>query len=156
VTQIVNLLDCGLRPYEDGPPGHRFSARPLTYGRDDAKLTGIGLYEIEPGQATWPYHFEVGEEEWLIVVSGEVTLRTPGGERVLRAGDTVCFPAGAAGAHAIRNDGSEVARFAMPSRNAEHFGATVYPDSNKISVGGEGFHYRGRIGEELDYWEGEQ
>ncbi len=67
-------------------------------------LTGFGVYELEPGEATWPYHFELNEEEWLIVVAGEVTLRTPDGERILRVGDVVCFPAGAAGAHAMRND----------------------------------------------------
>ena len=37
---------------------------------------------------------------------GRGDVRTPDGERVLRAGDVACFPAGAAGAHAVRNAGA--------------------------------------------------
>jgi hypothetical protein len=54
----------------------------------------MGVYELDPGNGSWPYHFEAAEEEGLIVVAGEVTLRTPDGESVLRVGDVVCFPAG--------------------------------------------------------------
>jgi uncharacterized cupin superfamily protein len=153
MTKIVNLLSCALEAQDDGPVGHRFRADSI--GRSaGASLTGLGVYELAPGAATWPYHFELMEEEWLIVVAGEVTLRTPDGERILRAGDTACFPVGAAGAHAVRNTGSEVARFAMPSSSALN-GATVYPDSGKFALGGAGFRHRGRLGEPVDYWEGE-
>ena len=120
-----------------------------------ASLTGCSVYELEPGQATWPYHFELNEEEWLIVVSGEVTLRTPDGERVLRAGDLACFPAGAAGAHAVRNAGTSPARFAMPSSSAPYGDACVYPESGKVKIAGPGFLHRGRLGEQVEYWEGE-
>jgi uncharacterized cupin superfamily protein len=116
----------------------------------------MGIYELEPGNASWPYHFEVTEEEWLIVIEGELTLRTPGGESVLRAGDVACFPAGAAGGHAVRNHSDAPVRYAMPSAEARYGGATVYPDSGKIRVGGPGFDHRGRLGEPVDYWEGEQ
>ena len=87
-----------------------------------AALTGCSVYELEPGSATWPYHFELTEEEWLIVIDGELTVRTPEGERVLRVGDVVCFPAGAAGAHAVSNPGSGVARFAMLVSRMRHGG----------------------------------
>jgi uncharacterized cupin superfamily protein len=115
----------------------------------------MGIYELEPGNAAWPYHFEVTEEEWLIVIEGELTLRTPNGESVLRAGDVACFPAGAAGGHAVRNHSDAPVRYAMPSAEARYGGATVYPDSGKISVFGPGFSHRGWIGEPVDYWEGE-
>ena len=55
----------------------------------------MSVHELPPGNASWPYHFETTEEEWLIVIDGELTLRTPEGEAVLRAGDVACFPAGA-------------------------------------------------------------
>jgi uncharacterized cupin superfamily protein len=115
----------------------------------------MGIYEVEPGNATWPYHAELVEEEWLIVIEGEVTLRTPDGERVLRAGDVACFPAGPSGAHAVRNHGTVPARFAMPSSVAPYGDAVVYPDSGKFRIGGGGFNHRGRLGEEVPYWEGE-
>jgi uncharacterized cupin superfamily protein len=153
MTKIVNLLSWELGAEDDGPEGHRFRARSV--GREaGASLTGFGIYELKPGEATWPYHFELTEEEWLIVVAGEVTVRTPDGERTLRAGDVACFPVGAAGAHAVRNAGSTTARFAMPSSSAPN-GATVYPDSGKFALGGAGFHHRGMLGEPVEYWEGE-
>ncbi len=154
MTKIVNLLTHPLKAYDEAPVGHRFSVASL--GRDlGAVLTGCSVYELEPGEATWPYHFELNEEEWLVVVAGEVTLRTPDGERVLRAGDVACFPVGAAGAHAMRNAGGATARFAMPCSNALYGDTCVYPESGKVKVSGPGFQHRGRLGEPVDYWEGE-
>ena len=153
--RVFNLLSVEFPPEEGEPPeGHQFRGLSLT-GEVGASLTGMGVYEIEPGNAVWPYHFELVEEEWLIVVAGEVTLRTPEGERRLRAGDVACFPAGPAGAHAVRNDGDAVARIAMPSSAAPYGDAVVYPDSGKFRIGGGGFNHRGRLGDEVPYWEGE-
>ena len=152
---IVNLRELQLVPTDEpAPEGHTFTACSLSR-QLEAKYTGLGLYEVEPGQATWPYHFELVEEEWLIVISGELTLRTPDGESTLRAGDVACFPAGASGAHAVWNSGSETARFAMPSSVARYGDGAVYPDSGTFVVRTPGFEHRGCIGEEVPYWEGE-
>jgi uncharacterized cupin superfamily protein len=149
---MINLRDCELTPYEGGPEGHRFAGRSLT--RDvGAERSGLGLYELEPGQSTWPYHFELGSEEWLLVVEGEVTLRTPAGERTLRAGELVCFPEGPDGAHAVRNDSGAVARFAMPSVDLET-NAAIYPDTGTFALHGPGFEHRAKLGDEVEYWEG--
>jgi uncharacterized cupin superfamily protein len=116
----------------------------------------MGVYELPPGEASWPYHFEIGNEEWLIVIDGELTLRTPEGERVLRAGDVAAFPAGPAGAHAVRNHSGAPARFAMPSTQLHHGDATVYPDSGKFAIGGfADWWHRGYLGDRAEYWEGE-
>lgn len=155
MTHVVNLLEFELEDYRDGPPGHRFGVGSLTE-QVGALRTGLGIYELAPGQATWPYHFELNEEEWLIVLAGEVTLRTPDGERALRTGDVACFRAGAAGAHAVRNDGDAVARFAMPSSVDPVWGATVYPDEGTFRLAGSGFSHRGRLGEAIGYWEGHE
>ena len=147
---MTNLRDHDLTPYEDGPEGHRFAARSLA--RDiGAERTGFGLYELELGQSTWPYHFELGSEEWLLVVEGEVTLRTPEGERTLRAGDLVCFPEGPDGAHAVRNDSDATARFAMPSVD-ESTNAAIYPDSQTFVLHGPGFEHRAKLGKPTEYW----
>jgi uncharacterized cupin superfamily protein len=139
----------------DAPPGHDFAAAGLTelFG---AVETGMGVYEIGPGSASWPYHFEATEEEWLIVIEGELTLRTPEGESILRAGDVTCFPPGAAGAHAVRNHTDAPVRYAMPSTNARFGGTSIYPDSGKIGVRAPGFSHRGRLGEPVEYWDGER
>lgn len=147
---MANLRDYELTPYEDGPDGHRFSARSLAR-ENGASRTGFGLYELGAGQSTWPYHFELGSEEWLFVVEGELTLRTPGGEQTLRAGDIVCFPEGPEGAHAVRNDSNAIARFAMPSVD-EPTNAAVYPDKGTFVLHGPGFEHRGKLGEPVEYW----
>ena len=41
---------------------------------------GASLYELPPGQRTFPYHYELGNDELPVVVSGRPTLRTPDGE----------------------------------------------------------------------------
>jgi uncharacterized cupin superfamily protein len=151
----MNLRDLELETDDGFPDGHRFSGRSLTE-EVGAQLTGMAIYELPPGEAGWPYHFEVGNEEWLIVIDGELTLRTPDGERVLRAGDVAAFPAGPKGAHAVRNHSAEPARFAMPSTQLRYGDATVYPDSGKFAIGGFGdWWHRGYLGEQVPYWEGE-
>jgi len=111
-----------------------------------ASLIGGSLYELEAGQKSFPYHFEHAREEWLLVVDGTPTLRTPDGERALRAGDVVCFAAGEAGAHQVVGPG----RILMLS-TMELPTVAEYPDSAKVNVDGRVF----RTADETDYWEGE-
>lgn len=98
-----------------------------------AKETGISVYELPPGQAICPYHYECGEEEWLLVLSGNPTLRTPSGEERLAPWDVTCFPRGPEGAHAVRNETEEPARVLMFS-TVVNPSATVYPDSDKVGI----------------------
>src|SRR5690242_13672585 len=66
-----------------------------------AVRTGLSVYELPPGQAIGPYHYEDPDEEWLLVVSGNPTLRHPDGEEQLEPWDIVFFPSGPAGAHHV-------------------------------------------------------
>ena len=93
-----------------------------------AKESGISVYEIPPGQAVCPYHYELGEEEWLLVLEGRPTLRHPEGAEALEPWDVVCFPRGPEGAHRVGNEGEETARVLMFSTVVTPT-ATVYPDS---------------------------
>jgi len=98
-----------------------------------ATETGISVYEIPPGQAICPYHYEVGEEEWLLVLEGRPTVRHPEGCDVLDPWDVVRFPRGPEGAHQVSNESEETARVLMFS-NTLQVTATVYPDSDKIGI----------------------
>ena len=98
-----------------------------------AVRTGLSVYELPPGQAVGPYHYEDPEEEWLLVVSGTPTLRHPGGEEQLEPWDLVFFPSGPAGAHQVRNNNDSPARVAMFS-SITAVGAVVYPDSDMIQI----------------------
>jgi uncharacterized cupin superfamily protein len=74
------------------------------------RLLGGSLYELPPGERTWPYHYEDGCEEWAIVVSGRPTLRAPDGERELEPGDVAVFPEGPDGAQQVINRTDEACR----------------------------------------------
>ena len=71
--------------------------------RIGGELLGATMSEVGPGDRLSPYHTHYLNEEWVIVLRGEPTLRTPEGERVLKEGDVVCFPRGKDGAHQIIN-----------------------------------------------------
>ena len=98
-----------------------------------AQQTGASVYELPPGQAVCPYHYEYGEEEWLVVIEGRPALRTPESTEQLEPFDVVFFPTGPAGAHQVRNDTDDVVRVLMWS-NVVYPTATAYPDSDKVGV----------------------
>jgi uncharacterized cupin superfamily protein len=121
-----------------------------------AELIGGGMYEVEPGDRLWPYHTHHANEEWLIVLCGQPTLRTPEGEQKLDEGDVVCFPRGKQGAHQIRNETTTPIRVLMLSTLIAP-DIVEYLDTGKIgarSVKGERI-LLARPGADLDYWEGE-
>jgi uncharacterized cupin superfamily protein len=92
----------------------------------------VKLYEIPPQQSLCPYHYEY-EEEWVVVLDGELVLRIPGGEEQLERGAIVCFPPGPSGAHKVSNRGDQTARIMMFS-SAREPSVAVYPDSDKLGV----------------------
>lgn len=98
-----------------------------------AEQTGASVYELPPGQAVCPYHYEYGEEEWVLVLDGQPSVRTPEGSEQLQPFDLVFFPRGPAGAHQVRNDGEVTARVLMWS-TVVHPTGTAYPDSDKVAL----------------------
>jgi uncharacterized cupin superfamily protein len=154
VTELFNLLDCDVAEDPRARDGHRF-LRAMLGQAAGAKLTGFSIYELPPGQAAWTYHYELNREEWLIVVEGEVVVRTPSGDTPLRAGDIVCFPTGEAGAHQVRNDSAAPARYAMPSSWAGEGYVAIRPDSSTALIVGPGFRQIVPLDDDLDYWDRE-
>jgi uncharacterized cupin superfamily protein len=71
------------------------------------RLDGTAV-DVDPGEGSETYHYVYGREEWLLVLAGTPTLRHPGGEDQLEAGDLACFPEGPAGAHRLLNRGGSV------------------------------------------------
>jgi uncharacterized cupin superfamily protein len=140
---------------EEDRPGWR--SRDLTIGPHlGARLLGGSLYELAAGDRLFPYHLHHANEEWLVVVRGEPTLRTPDGERTLVEGDVAVFPRGPVGAHQVRNDTDRPVRVLMLSSMIET-DVVEYPDSGKVGArGADGRRVMmARPGPELDYWDGE-
>jgi uncharacterized cupin superfamily protein len=121
-----------------------------------ASLLGGSLYELPPGEKTWPYHYELGCEEWMLVVAGRPTLRSPDGDQQLESGDVVVFPEGPAGAHGVSNQTGEPVRVVLFSSKSP-LALVHYPDSNKVGIWSqaEGYQALLRTEPKLDYWEGE-
>lgn len=121
-----------------------------------ATMLGGTIYELPAGQSICPYHYEYGNEEWLIVLEGRPTLRHPEGEDELDRGDVVCFPVGAEGAHKVTNRTDSTVRVLMLSTRQEP-AVVVYPDSDKLGIwpGNRSDHILVRRESGVDYWDRE-
>jgi uncharacterized cupin superfamily protein len=151
----VNIADPTFSYDAEDPEGFRSGM--LRFGRDlGARQTGASVYELPPGQALCPYHYEYGEEEWLMVLTGRPTLRTPEGTEQIDPFDVVFFPKGPAGAHMVRNDTTEPVRVLMWS-TVVYPSATAYPDSDKVGVwtGDKAEDLMVRRSSRVDYFDGE-
>jgi uncharacterized cupin superfamily protein len=107
-------------------------------GARSRRLVGTGaflgatVYELTPGTSAI-YHAHHGSEEVLLVLRGRPTLRTPDGEQELKPGDVVSFPPGPEGAHGVRNDTEEPARYVMAGTRVSPE-VCEYPDLNQLTV----------------------
>ncbi len=139
-----------------------FRSKRAYLGRQSgARNLGASLYELEPGESPFPFHFHFGNEEMLIVLSGRPHLRGPGGWRRLDEGEVVAFPVGEQHAHQIQNRSDEAVRVLVVSEmNAPEVG--VYPDSGKVMLLShapgseqEGLKHVSRLEDGVEYADGE-
>jgi uncharacterized cupin superfamily protein len=121
---------------------------------------GLSLFEVPPGEAAYPYHYHLTEEELVVVLSGRPSLRTATGWRKLNEGEVVGFPRGEKGVHQIVNRTEDTIRFLAFSTSGEP-DVVVQPDSGKVGAferkpdgGGLRIWFKGD--DAVDYWEGEQ
>jgi uncharacterized cupin superfamily protein len=150
-----NLSGAEIQFDEDDPEGYHagyFRIGP-TLG---AAMLGATIYELPPGQSNCPYHYEYGNEEWVLVLDGRLTVRHPEGEDELERGELACFPVGPDGAHKLTNRGEETCRILMVSTTVEP-SVAVYPDSDKIGVWPGDKRDNLMVPREaiVDYWTGE-
>jgi uncharacterized cupin superfamily protein len=150
-----NLLAAELEYDSDDPENYRAGFARIG-PHVGATMLGATIYELPPGQSNCPYHYEYGNEEWLLVLDGRPTLRHPEGEDELERGDVVCFPVGPEGAHKVTNRTDSPVRFLMLSTQSEP-AVAVYPDSDKIGVwpGDRRDHVLVRRESGVDYWDRE-
>jgi uncharacterized cupin superfamily protein len=117
--------------------------------------TGIRVAEVFPGKLNAPPHCHSAEEEIFVVLAGDghVLLWEEDGvaEHPVRAGSIVCRQAGTGVAHAFRGGASGMTVLMYGTRDPRD--VCYYPRSGKVFFVGLGLI--ARIGEQLDYWEGE-
>jgi uncharacterized cupin superfamily protein len=110
-----------------------FECRRARLGRQvGSEKLGLSLWELPPGQAAYPYHFHLAEEEIVVVLEGRPSLRDGDGWRELEEGEVVGFAVGEEGAHQIVNRGAEPIRFLAISNQQPDI--VVRPDSDSLSV----------------------
>jgi len=123
-----------------------------------ARRLGASVWELEPGQKAYPYHYHLVEEELIVVLAGRPSVRTPEGWSDLEPGDVVCFPRGEEGAHQLANNTEEAVRFLAISTSGEPEIA-VYPDQGKFGLAerrpdGGGVRLFFQRDSAVDYWDG--
>jgi uncharacterized cupin superfamily protein len=121
---------------------------------------GASLFSVPAGEAAYPYHWHLGEEELVVVLEGAPLLRTSAGRRRLSRGEVVSFLRGEEGAHQIINDTDDTVVFLAFSEQGEP-DIVIYPDSGKLGAferrpEGGGLHKLFRLQDEVDYWDGEE
>jgi uncharacterized cupin superfamily protein len=154
-VDVFNLLAEPEWEAENDRDGYRH--RVTAVGRRlGAELLGGSLYELPPGEKTWPYHYEIGCEEWVVAVSGRPTLRGPAGERELEPGDVAVCPEGPEGAHQVLNRSAEPCRVLILSSKSP-LAVVHYPDSDKVGLWSQEGGYEAILPRkpELGYWDGE-
>jgi uncharacterized cupin superfamily protein len=155
---VANLNEPEFDEHREHPG---FRCRRARVGRQvGAERLGLSLWEIPPGEAAYPYHYHLGEEELIVVLSGRPSLRAPGGWRELSEGEIVSFLVGEVGAHQIVNRTAEPVRvLAFSTSGAPDI--VIRPDSGTLGAferrpDGGGLYIHFRAEDAVEYFEGEQ
>lgn len=113
-------------------PGYRWKRIRLAR-RLGGEMLGASVFVLPPGEKSFPYHVHRANEELLLVLEGEVELRSPAGLEPMGVGDAALFRRGEAGAHQVINKADAPARFIMFSTMV-YPEVAQYPDSGNIGV----------------------
>ena len=154
---MVNINE----PFVDEPrerPGFR-ALRARLARQAGCQRLGLSLWSLPPGEAAYPYHYHLTEEELVVVLDGRPSLRTPDGWRDLAPGDVVPFLRGEQGGHQLVNRTDQAVRFLAFSTNGEP-DVVAYPDSGKVGAferrpDGSGLRAMFRLSDTVDYYDGE-
>jgi uncharacterized cupin superfamily protein len=144
--------------WEEYSHGAKFGSRfkhltEAVMGKERQWHVGVAIEELPPGKQSCPFHFHMLEEEHLLVLEGECTLRL-GEERLrFKAGDYAVFPAGVKTGHCLVNETERPCRYIVIGENNPNE-SCVYPDSNKVSNRWLGERYDRSA--QKDYYAGEE
>src|SRR3954447_25781984 len=75
-----------------------------------ATKLALNVIELPPGESVCPYHYESGEEEWIVVLTRLPTVRTPDRDREPGPRGVAFCPMAEAGAHKVTNRSNEPSR----------------------------------------------
>lgn len=110
---------------------------------------GVNRLILPPGQWSSQRHWHSHEDEFVLVLDGEVVLVEDEGETVLRAGDCAAFRAGVPNGHQIVNRSDRDAVLIEVGGRRPDEDRVEYPDIDLVYVGSDSF-YRHRDGTPYD------
>jgi uncharacterized cupin superfamily protein len=161
VSPVVHLADLKCEPFTHGE----------AYASQDAGISellgltriGAAYTKIPPGKSDCPFHVHHEEDEMFVILEGNGEYRFGTGVFGVGPGDVLGAPRGGSElAHKLTNTGTTVMTLIGISSKA-NTEVCEYPDSNKfmvrsrISSGNEtSLRFIGRLGEGVDYWDGEE
>jgi len=150
-SNIVNVDDLDPVERDGATVGRRVRYPGKAAG---SRRTGLRVAEVLPGKLNSPPHCHSAEEEIFVVLEGTGTLllwEDGVAESEVRAGSIVARPAASGVAHAFRasDDGMTLLMYGTRDPND----ICYYPRSGKVYFTGLGVI--ARLGERLDYWDGE-
>lgn len=111
---------------------------------------GVNLVTLEPGAMSSLRHWHREEDEFVMVLEGELTLVDDDGPQTMRPGDCAAFPAGDGNGHHLVNRTEAPGRFLVVGSRAAREVATYSDVDMKVAVGPEGNHFTRRDGSPLD------
>ncbi|MGL4576384.1 MAG: cupin domain-containing protein [Burkholderiaceae bacterium] len=94
------------------------------------KQYGAYVQTLAPGSRSSTRHWHEKEDEFLYVLSGEVTVIENDGAHVLTPGDAACWPAGVANAHHVLNQSDAPCSYLIVGTRLTH-DVCHYPDVGK-------------------------
>ena len=115
-----------------------------------AGITSFGASHVvlKPGAWSSQRHWHAGEDELLVMVSGDAVLIDDDGRTPLRPGDVAAFAAGDRNGHHLVNEGGEDCVFLVVSGGAKAGGE--YSDIDMVFTSDD--EYRHRDGTLYDAW----
>jgi uncharacterized cupin superfamily protein len=155
--KLIRNFDAAPRQRELRPPLYDTECARLAAGTAAVGL-GMSIDVLAPGMRGCPYHLHHAQEEAFVVLEGRGTLRVAGELLEIGVGDVAFLPAGPEYPHQIINTSDAPLKYLSISTK-ERPEIVEYPDSGKyLAMAGQpgtGFGRMARLGEDLDYWEGE-
>ena len=151
-SNVVNVADVEAFERDTDTIGRRWRFLGEAAG---SRRTGIRHCEVYPGKLSVPPHCHAAEDEIFVVLEGDghLLLWEEGGvsEEPVRAGSVVSRPAGTGVAHTFRGGDAGMTLLAYGTRDPRE--VCFYPRSNKVYF--IGLNLAVRLGEPVDYWDGE-
>lgn len=105
---------------------------------------GVSHVVLKPGAWSSQRHWHEGEDEFVVMLSGEAVLVDDDGEHVMRPGDCAAFPKGDGNGHVLQNRGDADCVFVAVGKKSES--DCHYPDIDMHLVAGQDFRRKDGAG----------